>query len=515
MILDAQQVMDLQFWIALLMIIILSNLIVINNYKITINQAPFRKTMLIFLFMVTAIACVNYFYVSRTPGSYIHRWDIYHTYMGAKYYEELGYDRLYECSIYFDSQYINFYEDLTRVRDLNTLQYIDASEIKNNSDCELLFTQDRKEEFIEDLKFFNSLTYPQYWNRLFRDKGYNGSPFYTFIVSNIFNNIKLGYNNLIILSMIDILLIFTAFYFVYRAFGIWVALFALIFFCVNFPARFVHMGGSILRFDYLAYLIIGVCLFKLEKYKSSGVFLALSSMLKIFPVLFVAGLGLKAFSDVLTKRKIDKKYLSFFSIFFVAIIIFFILSISIGQGMDNWYNFFENMEMHNQQTAGFRVGFMHMFMFSGEITEEDPWTSYAEKQNMFEDRIGYFYISIAIVVLLLITLMPFMKDEDFMIIFGTALFFFIFASTRYYYALLVLLFLLQAKCNKVIMMMLFTFTAISLWVYSFNKFDAFIYNYFVSFLLLLFFITTLFCLLINNRENINKYISVIKQKISL
>src|SRR5262245_55292715 len=35
-------------------------------------------------------------------GAYIHNWDVYHYYIGAKYFPELGYSRLYECSAVAD-----------------------------------------------------------------------------------------------------------------------------------------------------------------------------------------------------------------------------------------------------------------------------------------------------------------------------------------------------------------------------------------------------------------------------
>lgn len=531
MTLNPQQVMNLQLWIAILMIAVLMIYIILkkNNLHVQsialilsavmkkcnlhIKPPNIRKALLLFLFIVAIIACINYFYISRTPGSYIHRWDMFHTYMGTKYYDELGYTKLYECAVSLDARHINFYENLDRIRELSTLKYISAELVVEESDCEVLFSKDRKNEFINDLKFFNSLTYPQYWNRLFRDKGYNGSPFYTYVLSKLVNNVALSYRNLILLAMIDIILILVSFYFVYRAFGIWTCLIALIFFCVNFPARFVHMGGSILRFDYIAYLIIGLCFYKLKSYKISGLFLALSAMLRIFPIVFAVGLGLKALVDLIKSKKIERKYLSFFAVFFSAMILFFILSLTIGQGLDNWHSFIENMQIHNQQTAGFRIGFKHIFMFSGEITEEDPWVSYAEKQELFENRIGYFYASIFLVGLLLLLLMPFMKDEDVIILFGTAMFFFIFASTRYYYAVLVLLFLLQSKCKSLVMLMLYIFTAIALWVYSFNQFDAFIYNYLLSFILLIFFIITFGCLIINHRKELSSLYSAAKPKI--
>ncbi|MEA1925211.1 MAG: hypothetical protein U9M95_05015 [Candidatus Altiarchaeota archaeon] len=494
-----QQVMSIQLMISIILILFLAvslfyRWIITKKGLLDTLKKDRNRIVTVFLIIIAITAGINYFYFSRAGGLYIHRWDMYHVIINSKYYEELGYMKLYECSIVFDAESNNYFKDVDTVRDLNTLRYIKRDDVLKDSDCNKLFTKERKEEFIKDLNFFYSLApYSGYWKRLFTDKGYNGPPFYTFLVSMIVGKIDLSYINLLILAMLDISLILLAFYMIYKAFGLRVCLIAFIFFCINFPNRFVHMGGTILKFDYVAYLIISICLLRLEKYKLSGFFMALASMIRIFPVLFAAGLALKAVMESVKVREIKKRYINFFIAFGASLIILFLLSLTVGNGLENWVGFYEDMNIHNKKTAGFRIGFKHMFMFHGEITKDDKFIPFSQKAREFEAVQIYYYTSIVSFLLLVVFLIYKLDDVNSSIIFGVLMFYLLFASTRYYYSILVLLFLFTFEFHRerwymISAILLFTISAITYWVYSFNNFDAFIYNYFLSFLLLIYFI---------------------------
>jgi len=416
---------------------------------------------------------------------------MFHTVMGAKYFDELGYTKLYECAIVFDAESNQYYQGVDRIRDLETLEYVERNNVLASSDCDRLFTSERKKGFIRDLDSFNSLTSPDYWARLFRDKGYNGSPFYTFLVSLIVGRISLAYHSLLMVAMIDIALILLAFYMIYQAFGLRLSLLAFIFFGVNFPNRFTHMGGSILRFDYVAYLIIAVSLLKMEKYRLSALFVALASMVRMFPVLFAVGLGLKALVELFRTGTIKRRYIDFFTVFAVCVVLFFILSSSVGRGLDSWIEFNENIKMHNERTAAFRIGFKHLFMVGGEIIG---------KARQFEAAECLYYLSLTVFLAALVFLMLKLDDIDSTVLFGVLMFYLLFASTRYYYSVLVLLFLVNSKFyrdmrGRLSPILLFALSGITYLVYVYDSpgvlSDAFIYNYLLSSMLAVYFIVIL------------------------
>ncbi len=458
------------------------------------------------LLAVAILSGINYFYLSRSKTSYLHRWDLFHTLIGVKYFEELGYPKLYECAIAIDSKTNKYYGNLGKVRDLSTLKYRNYKVILKNTDCFERFSDERLDEFAKDLSLFNSLTPKRYWKRLFRDKGYNGSPFYSFIVNTIISVVPLTYTTLIIFSQIDIILLLIAFFIVYKTFGFRIAIISFIFFTINFPNRFVHMGGSLLRFDYVAYLIIAMCMLQRKKYKLSGFFVALSSMIRLFPVVFAIAFGIKALIELVQTKKIDKTYFNFFGSYAASLIIFFLLTLTFGRGLDNWTGFMNNMEIHTQKSAGYRIGFQHLFYYSGEITSEDNFVSYSKKAEIFNERKPVYYLFVLLIIGFASIIATKLSRKDATVLLGLLIFFLLFISTRYYYSVFVLMFLFDTD-NKYlsVKMGLFIISAITFLIYFFNDFSAFIYNYLFTFMTLLFFIYTITLVGIKQRSKIMKF----------
>jgi hypothetical protein len=45
------------------------------------------------------LAGFAYFKFGRLGGGLVHRWEMFHYYVGSKYHDELGYKRLYSCAL--------------------------------------------------------------------------------------------------------------------------------------------------------------------------------------------------------------------------------------------------------------------------------------------------------------------------------------------------------------------------------------------------------------------------------
>ncbi|MFH1729420.1 MAG: hypothetical protein ABIA04_13505 [Pseudomonadota bacterium] len=460
-----------------------------TNYKFALIKKVLNSLIVIFVLFMS----INYFYISRASEHYIHRWDMYHTVIGSKYFNELGYTKLYECTLFYNEKTLHFFTPPARARNLLTLNYETTKKLLKKSNCNSIFSQERQKEFINDLKTFNDITYPEFWKEIFLDKGYNGSPFYTFLISNITNVVPISYNSLLALSCIDIVLVLIAFTFVLWAFGYKMALLSFIFFTLNFPNRYVHMGASILRFDYIAYTIIALCLYRKNKFKTSAFLLALASVIRMFPVLFALGFIIKALMEFSKTKKIKIKYLNFILSFIISLALLLGASLTFGPGVKAWQKFFTNMKIHNQQSAGFRIGFKNLFMFKGEITKKDRFVSYQKKANAFAKVKVYFYICFAIFLILAFMIMNKLEDLDASILFGVFTFYLYFCSTRYYYSILVLLILFLYKYrnelfSQVSTLLLFLISAIAFVANYYNNFDPFIYNYLLSFMLLVYFL---------------------------
>ena len=115
-------------------------------------------------------------------------------------------------------------------------------------------------EFKQDIGFFVNKLGGR-WADSQKDHGYNGTPWWSIGGSLLANAIgPLTDFKLEMLARIDQVLIVAAFGFIWWAFGLEIFAVAASFFAVNFPSRFYWNGGAFLRYDYLAFAIIGICL---------------------------------------------------------------------------------------------------------------------------------------------------------------------------------------------------------------------------------------------------------------
>lgn len=489
---------DIQLWVSIIAVgalAFLLNATRLHNISRWINQ---NRPGLKWVGIATAIAisvlvAFNYFYYSRTPGSWIHRWDIFHSSMNSRYFDELGYFKLYECTLVLGSDSVEPLREIESMRDLSTLTYIDTKDLFQTSDCQSRFSETRLASFMGDITFWNELM-PNRWERLLKDKGYNGTPFYTIIYRNLIGQQPFSVKQITNLAFLDILFIGLAFYTVFRSYGVKVTFFAFLFFAVNFPNRFVHMGGSILRFDYLALLILGICALKSKRYALSASLMALATMIRVFPVLFAIGVGFKMLAEGLQNRKIAPNHLRFFAGFGMTILLGVLISLPVD-GLKGWTNFFENSLQHNVNTAGFRIGLRHLFMIGGNMFGSGGFISFAQKTEIFNTHLASYTLTLALITWPFLRMVKRMNTVSFTVIFGTLSFYLLFASTRYYYSILVLLFLLIPDVRSMtrlhnywVWIFLFMTSTVTFVAYRFNNFDPFIYNLLFSSLLGLFFV---------------------------
>src|SRR6185295_19135673 len=124
-------------------------------------------------------------YGSRHGSSWLHRWDLYHQIIGTKYFHELGYFRIYECTLEIDNQNSKHFAKVPELRQIETLKILPTAEAVGELDCADLFTEARLAQFTADIDAFYELGGKGQWNKLFTDKGFNGTPFHGWVVSSL------------------------------------------------------------------------------------------------------------------------------------------------------------------------------------------------------------------------------------------------------------------------------------------------------------------------------------------
>lgn len=225
-------------------------------------------------------------------GNYVHAWDTFHYYVGAKYFRELGYERLYECVAVADAAEPELAARVAKRRITNLRTNVlesSAPILAEPGRCTDHFAPARWAEFRHDVAWFRARETAARWEELSTDHGYNATPVWN-VAGSLLANLGPASDGLILaLTSLDLLyfaalLAVTAWAFGWRALAV-----ALLVFATYFPCRFFWTGGAFLRWDWLFYLVAAVACLKQGRPWLGGLALGYTALLRIFPGLLATG----------------------------------------------------------------------------------------------------------------------------------------------------------------------------------------------------------------------------------
>jgi hypothetical protein len=195
---------------------------------------------------------------------FAHQGDTFHAYLGAKYFPELGYTHLYACTAVADWQAGLRGPRVERpMRNLETNQLETSAEIlAQPSRCTSRFTPERWSAFAADVSWLRSQTLPRRWNRFQQDHGYNATPVWTLLARSLTQGGPADRVQIALLRLLDPLILLLMWSCVCWAFGWRIACVAAVYWGTNYAAPFGWTGGAILRQDWLACTVIGICLLR-------------------------------------------------------------------------------------------------------------------------------------------------------------------------------------------------------------------------------------------------------------
>jgi len=184
--------------------------------------------------------------------------DFYHYYIGSKYFRELGYFDLYECSAVADQQRRKALRPDWKIRDLRTYRYRTISSLADRPRyCQELFSAERWRSFGRDIEVLSGWLSPKGWNTALKDKGYNATPVWTMVAARFSNLVPLesaaGVFWLLSFDWVFSLAIFVG---VGLAYGWRPALLVAVFFGLNSLSATGFVKGSFSRLDWLACLVL-------------------------------------------------------------------------------------------------------------------------------------------------------------------------------------------------------------------------------------------------------------------
>jgi hypothetical protein len=217
----------------------------------------------------------------------------------AKYFKELQYDGVYEASIlaYAEERRGGSLESLAmqEVRGLNDHRVHRVRDLADDiRQVRARFSDQRWGEFKQDMRFFMDVMGPEYLSTL-TDHGANATPVWVFFARLLLGHAQASEGLLIAAGLVDAVLLLLMALAMWRAFGLWPMLLAMTVFGANDLYMFgTNWTGATLRHDWLAMLGLGAAALKRERWTLGGICLALSALIRAFPVVALLGVCLPA-----------------------------------------------------------------------------------------------------------------------------------------------------------------------------------------------------------------------------
>jgi hypothetical protein len=383
---------------------------------------------------LAAIACYYQGFRFGYP-KYFHRHDQYHYYMGAKYFPELGYDRLYKCSAIAQDELgnVEFTDDAGRrgridmakevrhpdrkIRNLggdNLLMQV-TEVLEHPAECKSHFSPERWEAYKADVKFFRLSSDKAFWQGMQNDHGYNPPPVWTvagkFFADRFAAGHKiLGFVWVQYLAMIDNVLVASMFLALWWAFGWRVFALGAVFWGCQSSAPALWTEGAFLRQDWLLLLVLAACLARKRWFALAGASLVYAGLLRVFPGLAVIGWLVVAGAHLVRHKRLAKHHQRMLLGGVLAAAVLIPVSIQVS-GKDVYQQFFKHtLQVHDRTPLtnhmGLRVLVSHKLGDSAasgrmKYTKDDkltdPFEVWKRMRNERYDR--YRFVAYGIVAL--------------------------------------------------------------------------------------------------------------------
>jgi hypothetical protein len=395
-------------------------------------------------------------------SGFVHHYEHYHYFIGAKYFPELGYTRLYDCSAVAEAEDTSYGRVAGRkLRNLTTNELEpSAAALDDPERCKSHFTPERWLAFKDDVRFFRlKLAAISDWDHAQTDHGFNATPWWT-VFGHLFARLAgpASDDTVLGLALLDPLLLVLMWGCAVWAFGWRSAALALVFWGTNHPARYFWNGGAYLRMDWLCALIAGFCCAKKERPALAGVLLGWSTLLRVFPGFVVGAIVLKWLWRRLRERTptIDvasKRLVAAFALTLVAGVA--ISTVSFGARA--WPAFVANSRKHLSTPLTNNMGLKTLIAYdeptraihTRDFSLVDPFHRWKEARRLvFHDR-QPFYLVLLLGFCVLLAWATSRHDDATALVLGVGLIAFSAELTCYYYSFMIAYALLWPRARLV------------------------------------------------------------------
>ena len=239
---------------------------------------------------VASLAAWCNFGLFHGGGGFLHRWELFHHALGAKYFSELGYDGLYVASYAAQHESEPGLPLPSHLRDLRTYRVMPVGDLmQHREEVVGRFTPQRWRTFVHDHGDFLDHSLLRDLNAMRADHGLNASPAWILVARLFVAHLPLCSVTLLLVALLDPLLLAVMFAAIFRTFGTRAGCLSLILFCLLYPARFGWTGGAFLRQDWLAASGLAICCLARGQSLAAGALLGYAAAVRLFPAAFLFG----------------------------------------------------------------------------------------------------------------------------------------------------------------------------------------------------------------------------------
>jgi hypothetical protein len=320
----------------------------------------YLRTRTLALFLALPLAVMTYLnFFSFHFDNFVHRWDTFHYYVGAKYFKELGFERMYECVAVADHESpdpaLRRRVELRKITNLRTNALETTKEIlKHPEVCKQHFTAERWDAFKVDIEYWRKPEAPKRWDDTSTDHGYNATPVWGILGTILSNTGPASDAQINWIVAIDPIYYVAMIVMVWWAFGWRVTAVAMTVFATNFGNRFYWTGGAFLRWDWLFYTTAVVCFLRKEKPFLAGLALGYATLLRVFPGFMAFGPLIALAVHMVRERRIipkdlvGRKYVRLFVGAAVAFAVLIPVSFRTSDGIRSYQEFVKNSIKHKE-----------------------------------------------------------------------------------------------------------------------------------------------------------------------
>lgn len=342
------------------------------------SKNTFRFAFVVFVGL--ALSCYVRFGAFHNLGSSgshnFHFHEIFHYYLGAKYYKEWGSYDFYNCVLIALEEIGNEEPQraivIDQVRSMkDKLTFVPASLVRQDlTRLKSKFSSTKWEKLKDDLGLLRSvIPMNDWWQTALQDCGFNPSPAWMLFGGAVAQLLPLNDQTVFWLGYFDFAILLLCACLLGRELGVEPAFVFLVVLGTSYLAGYSWTGGSFFRHTELGFLTWAICCLRRGRLGLAGVLFGIAGAIRVFPLFFLAGALLPLLRSPLEN---DRRLRATPLICGAGLsVIACILISSFFWGPGKWVEWANNISGHKNIFFANHVGLKKIATFTSEVANQD------------------------------------------------------------------------------------------------------------------------------------------------